>query len=131
LESLADQLSRDAQWLAYRYPAHKPRLPLKQPRRLRWVAVGAVVALALLSLDAWRMWTRPARPQPAGPSEFAAAQPPANLNGKRSGVAIPKRQLGASMPPVSYKDLNGAEKEAVLDLLEERAPAITNASLSL
>lgn len=136
LESLADQLSRDAQWLAYKYPAHKPKLPLKQPRRLRWVAVGAAAVLLLLCVDGWLMWTRPA----AGPSPelsekniAAAKTPPAgSLAGARSEAPVPRRMpLETRLPGLSLKDLNGAEKEAVLDLLEQRAPAPTNTSLSL
>jgi hypothetical protein len=132
LESLADQLSRDAQWLASRFPAHKPSLPLKGPRRLRWVAFGAAAALVLLAVDAWWMWERPQAPAPAADLAKAASPAASSVAGARSETASPRRlPLETRLPGISFKDLNGAEKEAVLDLLEERAPALTKTSLSL
>jgi hypothetical protein len=125
LEALAEQLRQDAQWLVSRYPAHKPRLPLKRRHRMRWVAAGAVAVLLLLAVDGWRMWRRPASPGSSHTSEKLAgtAVPPAKMPGNRSEAFLPGNM---STPPqtrrLSLGDLNGAEKEAVLDLLEERTP---------
>jgi hypothetical protein len=130
-ELLSDQLRRDAQWLAARYPAHKPRLPLVRPRRLRWIAVASVAMLVLLAIDAWRMWNNP----------MPATSPPDNMSVRATVPAVAPaivKQKGlieqaipalTSPRPLGYNDLNPAEKEAVLDLLEERPPANLKISL--
>ena len=133
LEALAEQLGRDSQWLAERYPAHKPRLPLRRPQRLRWVAVGAAAVLMLLAVDGWRMWNRPASPTPT--RDYVALPAPTPkagvvLPGRRDGLSVQPAAIEARPPGLSFDKLNGAEKEAVLDLLEERAPALST-SLSL
>src|SRR5688572_7902604 len=143
LESLADQLDRDAQWLAFKYPAHKPQLPLARPRRLRWVAIGATAVLFFLAVDGWLMWQRPREPSPALQRDIVATKPPAgSLAGAKPEAPASSRLFEPRMParrmPAMFSELNGAEKEAVLDLLEDRARAErdrpqppTNTSLSL
>jgi hypothetical protein len=133
LESLADQLDRDAQWLATKYPAHKPRLPLERPRRVRWVAVGAAAALVFLAVDAWWMWTRPAVGIAPVGDFVAAPTPPVSVPGSKAETPASRRMLETRLPAVPgmpFNGLNGAEKEAVLDLLEQRAPEPNKTSLS-
>ncbi len=134
LEALADQLRHDAQWLSAKYPAHKPRFPLARPRRLRWVAVASVAVLMLLAVDAWRMWTTPARPSlddtvqtqlPAEKSVDAAS----GTGIIPSHPAMTNARPAAVPPNLGYNDLTGAEKEALLDLLEQRPPVRLRVSL--
>jgi hypothetical protein len=131
LEMLADQLRHDAQWLAERYPAHKPRLPLGQPRRVRWLAVACVAALLLLAVDGWRMWRRPARPIQS-PSDLASHRqqlPAKTVEALKEAAPASPAMTNAGSPVFGYNDLNGAEKEALLDLLEKRPPANIKVSL--
>lgn len=130
LEALAEQLSQDSQWLALNYPAHKPR-KLRQPRRFQWVAVAAVAALVLLAIDGWRLWNRPA---PQNPVREGMAVLPVPSSAIQSASSVPLSTpaiMETRVPGVMFKDLNGAEKEAVLDFLEERAPAFPSTSLPL
>jgi hypothetical protein len=130
LEMLAEQLAQDSQWLALNYPAAKPSLPLRKPRRFKWVAVAAVAALLLLAIDGWWLWNRPAAPI-VGPSNLVVA-PPAGSVRPASEVPLNRPALMETrLPGAMFKNLSGAEKEAVLDFLEERAPALPNTSLPL
>jgi hypothetical protein len=119
IELLADQLRHDAQWLAAKYPAHKPRLPLARPRRLHWVAVASVAVLLLLAVDAWRMWHYP--PQTSLPKTFVP--PPVTVVEQPADALAPLIPAVTNPRPLGYSDLGPAEKEALLDLLEQQPTA--------
>lgn len=135
LELLADQLRHDASWLAAAYPPQKPTVPRRPKRSYKWVAVGAAAVLLLVAADAWWLWQKPSpevsdiakAPVTAVPA--TASQSPAA--GPSFTVVAPRAMLPGASPPVrGYRDLNGAEKEALLDLLEQR-PVHKRASHSL
>lgn len=132
LQSLAEQLAQDSQWLAMNYPAHKPRLPLRRARRFRWMAAASVAVLLLLAMDGWWLWTRPS---PAGPpSDKLVAVPVQVPPTARPRTAVPAATPAAvdtRAPAALLKNLNGAEKEAVLDFLQERAQTLPKTSLPL
>lgn len=132
LQSLADQLVQDSQWLAMNYPAHKPRLPLRQPRRFRWVAVASVAVLVLLAIDGWWLWNRPA-PRSPSPDNVVAVPAPVSPAARPRTVVPPITPAAVEnrAPAALLKNLNGAEKEAVLDFLQERAQTLPKTSLPL
>ena len=132
LEALGDQLEQDSQWLALSYPARKPQLPLRQPRRFKWVAVGAVVALVLVAIDGVWLWTRPAAPS-TSPEKFVSvpAVSPAPVRPRNPMPTVTPAAVETRAPAALFKDLNGAEKEAVLDFLEERGQTLPKTSLPL
>lgn len=121
LEFLAEQLSRDAQWISSRYPACKPKEPLRRPRRIKWLSVACAAALLLLAIDGFYLWSRPARHDaldsrvaveaPAVPSKAASTPAPRPISTpSRAAAAIPL-----------LNQLNGPEKAGVMELIEQGA----------
>src|SRR5262245_5304492 len=127
LEFLAEQLSRDAQWISSKYPACKPETLARRPTRFRWVSVACAAALLLLAIDGWYLWSRPsATPNvgdlaenkpvittttPVTPSPTSIIHP----------AAVKTRPAAAVVNGQLFNNLNGAEKAAVIDLIEKKA----------
>ena len=122
LEFLAEQLTKDAQWISGKYPACKPETLVRRPRRFKWVGVACAAALLFLAIDGWYLWSRPevtpsvgdlATNQPVLTTPTPASEPPASIVHPASVKTRPAAAL--------FNDLNGAEKAAVIDLIEKRA----------
>lgn len=131
LELLADQLRQDADYLAMRYPACVPeRLPTVSLARRFAPALwsSAAAALLLVATGVWGVASgtielidppAPVRPHPATQRLTLQDRRPSPV----------KRELPRSMPATFFHDLTGPEKEAVLDLFEERK--LVHPSLSI
>jgi hypothetical protein len=125
LEFLAEQLRRDAQWISAKYPACRPEILAARPRRFKWVAVACAAALVVLSVDGWYLWNRPqARPEISDLAD--------STNVATTPVVVPETPGPTIHPAVQarpaaavlnrgFNDLSGAEKAAVIELIEKRA----------
>lgn len=125
LEFLAEQLSRDAQWISGKYPACKPETLERRPMRFRWVSVACAAALLFLVIDGWYLWNRP---QASAPIHHLADHKPVVTNPTPTPAAAPiVHPVATTLPTAAvlkqplFKDLNGAEKAAVIDLIEKKA----------
>jgi hypothetical protein len=126
LVELSGQLSEESALLAERYPAGSVRSDPARGRSPRWVAVQwrGVAAAAIISTAIWgisRDWS--AVRQPA-----AGRGGVVRLNG--DGSAAPTIQnINSSSPATFFQELNGPEREGLLDLLEEER--LNRSSLSI
>lgn len=131
LAALADQLAADAAYLSARYPANPRAANLamsERPslRRLWWSAAAALVAIAA-GISAWQLRsTRDARNEitalarddqldevrAARPAGMTTSQPAAAVAGSEDEVFQEVRNV--------LEGFSGAEREAVLDLLEQQ-----------
>ena len=121
LEALAEQLRHDADYLASRYPARLPdELPsMSWSRRLApAIWSSAVAAVLLLGFGLWGLadgsWDLEGKTAPATRSY------PRRFDGQAHRASPLRRGLPRSLPATFFHDLTGPEKEAVLDVFEER-----------
>jgi hypothetical protein len=122
LEALAEQLRHDACFLAERYPARLPEAIPAMPwaRRLApaiWSSAAAAVLLACFGI--WGLangsWELEGKTAPAARSTY-----PRRYDGQAHRASPARRGIPRSLPATFFHDLTGPEKEAVLDVFEER-----------
>jgi hypothetical protein len=122
LEALAEQLRHDAQYLAARYPARLPDALPTMPWARRVAPAlwsSAVAAVLLMGFGLWGLangsWELEGKTAPAARSTY-----PRRFDGQTHRASPTRRGLPHSLPATFFHDLTGPEKEAVLDVFEER-----------